>query len=305
MTKVRPTNVAASVKQRLLNLARDTGEEFNFVLIRYGIERLLYRLSQTEHADAFVLKGAMLFHLFSNVAHRPTRDVDFLGRGEPDLDRMRDIFATVCSLEVQDDGLSFDESSVQAERIRDDAEYEGIRLHAVGKLERARIPLQIDIGFGDAITPAPRKRKLPSLLQFPAPRLKVYPWETVVAEKFQAIVELGMANSRMKDFFDLYHMAKAFKFDGSKLSKAIQATFTCRNTELPQQIPTAFTPRFTEDATVRTRWTAFLRRTRLDESVLSISEVSAVIWSFLEPVNSSLRAGNSLGQKWTPGGRWQ
>lgn len=305
MTKGQPKNVSASVKQRLLNLAREEGEEFNFVLIRYGIERFLYRLSQSEHADAFVLKGAMLFHLFAGAAHRPTRDVDLLGSGSPDLSRMQGIFSGVCALDVEDDGLTFDEKSVRADHIRDDAEYGGIRLQVAGRLETARIPLQIDIGFGDAIHPRPRKRKIPCLLDFPAPRLRICPWETVVAEKYQALVELGMANSRMKDFFDLQHMAKKFEFEGLKLSKAIQATFERRKTELPKLIPVAFTPKFTEDETVSRRWTVFLRRSRLEDSSVSLQQVTDAIWRFLKPVNSSLRSQTRFDKTWQPGGPWR
>jgi len=300
-----PKNIAASVKQRLLNLARNTGEEFNLVLIRYGIERFLYRLSQSEHANTFVLKGAMLFHLFAEAPHRPTRDVDLLGRGEPDVDRMRNIFASVCDVDVADDGLLFDANSVRAERIRDDAEYEGIRLQVLGHLQRARIPLQIDIGFGDAITPTPKKRDVPCLLNYPAPRLRIYPWETVVAEKYQALVELGMTNSRMKDFFDLDYMANSFEFDGLTLSKAIASTFNRRNTELPDATPTALTVKFTEDETVQSRWSAFLRRSRLKEDHVRLQHIAEAIWRFLQPVNSSLRSGARFDKTWQPQGPWR
>ncbi len=304
MTRQRK-NVAASVKQRLLNLSRESGEEFNLVLIRYGIERMLYRLSQSAHADDFVLKGAMLFHLFADAAHRPTRDVDLLSRGEPDLDRFQSIFVALCKMDVEDDGLEFNARSVRAARIRDDAEYEGIRVQIVGRLETARITLQIDIGFGDAITPRPRKQVIPGLLDFPPPRLRIYPWETVVAEKYQAMVELGMTNSRMKDFFDLQHLANRFEFDGVKLSKAIQATFKRRNTDLPETIPIALTPKFTEDAAVRTKWTAFLRRSRLDDSAFQLKAIAEAIWRFLEPINSSLRSPACFDKKWQPGGPWR
>lgn len=305
MTKGQPKNISVSVHQRLLNLARERGEEFNLMLIRYGIERFLYRLSQSEYADAFVLKGAMLFHLFAEATHRPTRDVDLLGSGVPDSGRMQGIFSGMCALDVKDDGLNFDGKSVRADRIRDDAEYEGIRLHVSGHLQTARIRLQIDIGFGDAITPSARKRKIPCLLDFPAPRLRICPWETVVAEKYQALVELGMANSRMKDFFDLQYLAKQFEFDGLKLSKAIQATFERRNTELPEFIPTGLSPSFTTDKTVGTRWTVFLRRSRLEGSSLSLEQVADVIWHFLGPVNSSLRTQFRFDKTWQPGGPWR
>ena len=304
MTKGQPKNVAASVKQRLLNLARERGEEFNLVLVWYGIERLLYRLSRSQYADGFVLKGAMLFHLFGDAPHRPTRDVDLLGSGSPDLGRMEGVFAEVCVIDVEDDGLSFDRQSVRASRIRDEEEYEGIRVEIAGQLETARIRLQVDIGFGDAITPGAEERDIPCLLDLPSPRLQVYPWETVVAEKYQALVELGMANSRMKDFFDLRHLAKRFEFDGAKLSAAIEATFRRRKTEIPESIPVSLTPTYTEDEVISSRWTAFLRRSRLEDTKLSLREVGEDIWRFLEPVTSSLRTESRLHQTWPPGGPW-
>lgn len=304
MTKGRIKDVPASIRQRLLNLARTSGQEFNLILIRYGIERFLHRLSQPEHADAFVLKGAILFHLWGETPHRPTRDLDLLGSGPPDLDRMAQVIRNVCRHKVQDDGLVFDESSIRAERIRDEEEYLGIRVHLGGHLGTARLQLQIDIGFGDAITPRPRKKALPCLLDSPPPRLRVYPWETVVAEKYQALVELGMTNSRMKDFFDLRYMAREFEFTAGALSQAIRATFKRRKTELPQARPVALSPKFTEDPSVRTRWAAFLRRSRLAESDLDLQRVAEEIWAFLCPITESLLNEATFEKKWKPGGPW-
>lgn len=195
-------DMAASAKQRLLNLAKEQGEDFNFILGRFAVERFLFRLSQSKHAKDFVLKGAMLFHLRSSrLPHRPTRDLDLLGAGTPDIARIEAVFQSVCRTRVPDDGLSFLDDHVKGERIKDEDEYEGIRLHIEARMGSARIPLQIDVGFGDAITPPPKQEELRTLLDFPAPAVLVYPWETMIAEKFQAIVELGMENSRMKDYF--------------------------------------------------------------------------------------------------------
>jgi predicted nucleotidyltransferase component of viral defense system len=304
MTKKRIQDVPASVKQRLLNLARKSSQEFNLILIRYGIERFLYRLSQSEHADDFVLKGAILFHPWGKAPHRPTRDVDLLGRGSPDLTRMAQVIRDICRLKVKDDGLVFDESSVRTERIRDEEEYLGIRAYLEGHLGTARIQLQIDVGFGDTITPKPRKQALPCLLDSPPPRLRVYPWETVVAEKYQALVELGMTNSRTKDFFDLRYMAREFEFTGGVLSQAIRATFKRRNTDLPQTLPVALSPKFTEDPTVRTRWAAFLRRSRPAKSDLELRLVAEEIWAFLRPVTESLLREAAFEKRWEPGGPW-
>ncbi len=305
MKKRQPKDVPASVKNRLLNLARESGEEFNLLLIRYSIERFLYRLSQSEYGGTFVLKGAILFHLWAKAPHRPTRNVDLMSSGPSDISRMEDIIRQVALEDVADDGLSFDESSVQAERLKEDQEYEGIRVHLGASLGTARIHLQIDIDFGDAITPRPRKRVVPCILDFASPRLSVYPWETVVSEKYQALIELGMTNSRMKDFFDLQYMAREMEFDGASLSKAIRATFDRRKTDLPTTLPVALSSKFTEDSTVRKRWSAFLRRSRLLESKFNLARTADEIWSFLKPVTDSLLSKVTLDKKWKQGGPWQ
>jgi hypothetical protein len=210
--------MAASVRTRLSILAKKNKEDFQFVLTRYAIERLLYRLSKTVHADEFVLKGAMLFQLWTDRAHRPTRDLDLLGRGDPSLDRLTKIFRHVCEVAVEDDGLTFAADEVSVGRIKEDQEYEGVRVGCVARIGRARIDVQVDIGFGDAITPEPEKVQYPGLLDLPVPEVAVYPRETVVAEKFQAMVMLGIANSRMKDFFDLWILARLFTFEGAILA---------------------------------------------------------------------------------------
>ncbi len=203
MSNISPSNVAASVKQRLLNRARSRKEDFNLLLTKYALERVLYRISQSRHREAFVLKGALLFELWTEQAHRPTRDADFLAMGESSTERFQALFREICTLPVEDDGIQFDPESVKVDRIREDQEYEGIRVPLLGYLENARLPVQIDIGFGDAVTPAPVETSFPTLLDFPAPSLFSYPRETVVAEKFEALVKLGIANTRMKDFHDL------------------------------------------------------------------------------------------------------
>lgn len=290
------------MKSRLLNIARESGEEFNLLLIRYGIERLLYRLSKSEYADSFVLKGAILFRFRTDAPHRPTRDVDLLSRGSSDVSGMEEIFRQVARTEVINDGLTFDDSTVQAERIKEDQEYEGIRIHLEARLGTARIRLQIDIGFGDAITPEPKKMDVPCILDFDAPRLSVYPWETVVAEKYHVLVDLGMTNSRMKDFFDIRYMAREIGFNGASLSKAIRATFERRKTDIPDFRPVALSEHFSGDAAIRTRWLAFLRRSRLE--AIDLQVVADEIWSFLEPVTSALLSRKEFDKKWKPGGPW-
>lgn len=218
MTNRSPRNIAASVRYRLMTLSRERNEEFQFVLTRYGMERLLYRLSLSPHAGQFILKGATLFQLWTGQPHRSTRDLDLLGYGSPSPERLQAVFRDVCNMAVEDDGLTFITETIQATQIKEDDEYHGIRLRIESRLENARISLQIDIGFGDVITPDAQPATYPTLLDFPAPLLKVYPRETVVAEKFQAMVALGIANSRMKDFYDIWTLALQFEFDGSMLS---------------------------------------------------------------------------------------
>jgi hypothetical protein len=228
LTKPAPKNLPASVRQKLANLARERNVDFGLILVKYGLERILFRLSRSRHRDDFVLKGALLFELWTEQRHRPTRDADFLARGDNTPERFAQIFGELCVLEVDDDGLRFDAETVEAECISEDADYEGVRVTLVSYLERAKIPIQVDIGFGDIVTPAPSETDYPTLLQFPGPRLLVYPKETVVAEKLQALVKLGIANTRMKDFYDLEILARTFAFEGKTLAKAIQNTFQKR-----------------------------------------------------------------------------
>jgi len=200
-------NVAASVRQRLRNLARQRGVDFQYLLVRYGMERLLYRFSRSEACDHFVLKGAALFSLWTDQPHRATRDIDLLGHGDNSIEHLEEVFRQICEVTVEDDGLTFFPDSVRGQVISPHDEYEGVRLTLTALLEKARIPLQVDIGFGDTVTPEPTVVEYPVLLDLPPPVLRAYSRETVVAEKFQAMVSLGMGNSRMKDFFDLWRYA--------------------------------------------------------------------------------------------------
>lgn len=298
-------DMAASVKQRLLNLAQARGEAFNLLLTRYGSERLLYRLARSGHQGEFVLKGAMLFHLWSETLHRPTKDVDLLGHGSPDPARLLDVFRVCCATPVEDDGLAFPVESVRAERLRAGEEYEGVRITLECRLGSARIPLQVDVGFGDASLPSPEMTDFPVLLDQPAPRLRVYRRETVVAEKLHAMVDLGMANSRMKDFYDLRFLSATFAFEGVELGVAIGATFTRRRTPLPDDIPTALTDGFAKDPAKEAQWKAFLRRSRLEVEQLSLSTVVAGLRGFLLPPLGALAAGEGFELIWRPGGPWQ
>jgi len=299
-------DMAASVKQRLLNLARERGEEFNFVLSRFVVERFLFRLSCSEYRENFVLKGAMLFNLRSaEMPHRSTRDLDLLAEGSPDIPPMVGVFRRVCQTPVPDDGLVFLDDQVRGERIRDEDEYLGVRLHLAAQMGQARIAIQVDVGFGDAVTPPPEQEHLRTMLDFPSPVLLVYPWETVVAEKLHAIVELGMDNSRMKDYFDLDQLAKTKSFEGGRLAQAIQATFKRRRTPIPPETPVGLQSTFGEDVLKQTQWQAFLRRLHVEEGAPSLIAVTASLRVFLLPVLAGLDLRGSFDASWSPGGPWR
>ena len=307
MTSNRRKNTAASVRDRLLELARQRGEDFQLILTRYGLERLLYRLSQSEYRDHFILKGAMLFALWDDQAHRPTRDVDFLGFGDSGKDAVRNIFRALCNTPVVDDGLVFRADSVRVESIRNVTEYGGIRVTLVNELAGARIDIQPDIGFDDIVTPEPEDVEYPTLLGSQAPLLRVYPSETVVAEKFQALVNLGMANTRMKDFYDLWVIANRFDFDGATFSQAINNTFARRETPLPGQTPSGLSAEFYGDEPKNRQWYAFLRKGMLPSTStpLLLEEACQLIETFLMPPTIALKNGRAFTGQWQPGGPWK
>jgi len=297
-------DVAASVRQRLLDLSRERGEEFQSVLTRYGMERLLVRLSLSPHGGEFVLKGAMLFTLWTRKPHRATRDLDLLGRGTVDIARLEGVFREICGVAAPADGVLFDATSVRGTRIREDMEYEGVRLRLDARLGQARIAIQVDVGFGDAVTPRARRVSFPTLLDLPAPVVRVYPRETVVAEKFHAIVALGIANTRMKDFFDLWSLAREFEFDGRTLSRAIEATFARRRTPLPAGTPLGLSESFARDPGKATQWTAFVRKGRLLADPPGLPGVVGVVRTFVLPPAAALAAGEPFARVWTAGGPW-
>jgi hypothetical protein len=264
--------------------------------------------ASSEHAGEFVLKGAMLFLVWTGEPYRPTLDLDLLGFGEDSAERVAGIFRRLCGLEVEPDGLVFDADSVRAEPIRGDQEYQGQRVTLLAYLGKARIPLQVDIGFGEVVTPQAEQTAYPTLLDFPAPRLRAYPRETVVAEKLQAMVALGIANNRMKDFYDLYVLSRDFAFAGRVLSSAIQATFERRRTPVPAGLPLALSDDFAADRAKTTQWNAFLRTSSLQDTAPPIPSVLAHLREFLLPPLSSLGAGGGkavFGMTWAQGGPWR
>lgn len=299
-----PRNMAASVRQRLMNRSRQTKEPFDLVLTRFALERLLFRLMQSSHGERFVLKGAMLFQIWTGDVHRPTRDLDLLGSGDPDPESFARIFRDVCDVSVPDDGLAFLPDTVRCERMKEDEQYEGLRLKLTAQLASARIAVQIDVGFGDAITPGPERTTYPTILDFPAPTLTAYPRETVVAEKLQAMVHLGMANSRMKDFYDIWSLAQQFSFSGARLRAALEATFHRRQTPLPQTPPLALTPEFADDQQKQVQWKAFLRKTRLS-SDLDLHVITQALGEFLLPPMEAAAGEKNFDAHWSFASKWQ
>ncbi|MFO1329103.1 MAG: nucleotidyl transferase AbiEii/AbiGii toxin family protein [Rubrivivax sp.] len=254
----RPRNVGASVRQRLLNLARAGGQPLELLLTRYVLERLLHRLSLSAHRERFVLKGALLLTAWFDEPHRATRDLDLLGYGDPSDAALLAVFHEVMSIPV-DDGVSFDTAKLQVQEIREELEYGGSRLRTTAALAGARIPVVVDIGFGDSIEPGAEDIDLPVLLDMPSPHLRAYPLETVIAEKLHAMVVLGLANSRMKDYYDVWMLQRSFEIDQARLQRAIEATFARRRTAVPATTPEGLSDAFADDASKQAQWNAFTR----------------------------------------------
>jgi len=277
-------NLAASVRARLLNKARAEKIEFNQLLTRYGLERMLYRLGASSHRNHFLLKGALLFDLWFVLPHRPTNDIDLLGFGSTDLSILKALFQSVCLIEAND-GMVFKPESVQASEIRKSANYAGVRIELLGLLDSARCPVQIDVGFGDIVVPGPEDAVYPTILEdMTHPSLRVYSRCSVVAEKTEAMVALGMLNSRMKDFFDLWILAKHSDFDGGILDKAIRSTFERRSTAIPAQLPVGLTDEFAYDVNKTKQWQGFLRKNALES--ISLPSIIADLREFLMPILS-------------------
>lgn len=304
MTRSRPINLAASVRQRLLNLSASRGEDPNLTLTRYAVERLLYRLARSEYAGQFILKGAMLFALWMESEYRPTRDLDLLGFGDASNERLTEIFQRLCEVDVEPDGLTFDARSVGVAEIREGQVYLGQRIKLIGLLGAARIPVQIDVGFGDAVTPEAKEVDYPTLLDMPAPRIRVYPPETVIAEKLQAMVALGMQNSRMKDFYDLWTIARQFSFEGATLATAVAATFKRRHTDIPRAMPTGLSDEFATDRQKNTQWNAFLTRSHRGAMEIELAQVISELRAFLMPVLDAAAKAKNFAQSWANGGPW-
>jgi hypothetical protein len=305
------SSVAASVHQRLLNRAHATGRPFNELLQYFVLERFLYRLGSSPHSRDFVLKGALMFDVWKGPLSRPTRDVDLLGHAENSVENVAAIMLAVCREPVaDDDGLRFQTEDIQAERITEAAEYHGVRVRVAAKLGSARIPVQIDVGFGDPVVPGATLVRLSTILDYPPPELQGYSRESAIAEKYQAMVYLGEINSRMKDFYDIWLLAMHGAYDGLILAAAIRATFEHRQTAL-QKTPAALSSAFAGHSDKQAQWRAFLRRLGAGgdrhpavNEPLALAEAVAVIAAFLSPVTSALIEGLCFEQHWLPGGPW-
>ena len=296
-------NISASVRDRLLNKARAEKLDYNLLLTRYALERMLYRLSISKQRDQFLLKGALLFDLWFDVPHRPTHDADFLGFGSAEIPHIEEIFRDICRIEVED-GIAFQPDTVKAAEIRKEANYAGVRVTLLGMLDSARCAVQIDIGFGDAVVPGPDEVHYPVILgEMPGPHLHVYPRYTVVAEKLEALTSLGMLNSRMKDYFDLWILAKHSDFDGQILSRAVAATFDRRRTAVPTGVPIGLSDEFINDAQKGKQWQGFLRKNALDP--MSLATVVVDLRDFLMPVLAAIAAGGSHDYPWRAVAGWQ
>lgn len=302
MNSPRPKNIPASVHQRLVNMARSRRNDVNLLLTRFTLERFLYRLSRSPYAESFVLKGAMLFFVWTGANARPTRDVDLLAKVEADPAIVRRIFEEICQTQVENDGLEFRAQLIDIETIQALRQFGGFRVTVPALLGRIRLRTQIDLGFGDAVTPAPKRLSYPTLLDFPAPELAAYPMETVIAEKLEAILKLGTLNTRIKDYYDLLVLARTFAFNGQELASALTATCHARGTDIPQGIPDGLTDAFANDTAARNRWTAYLKRNDLPQDPEWPQAVVAIREFVMAPLHGTVRGFRA---SWPPGGPWQ
>lgn len=274
------------------------------MLTRFALERLLRRLSVSSYRERFILKGALLFVVWLPERHRATKDLDLAGRGDPSPDVLKEIFRSLCMIDTEEDGIRFLAETVTCTEIREETEYGGLRVNLTAILGTAEIPVQVDVGFGDVVTPAPEEVEFPVLLNLPAPRLHAYPKETVIAEKFEAMVSLELGNSRMKDFYDIWTLARMFTFQGETLTKAISTTFARRGTPIPNAIPVALTEEFATNAGKQAQWQAFCRRTVLRETAPALEHIVAQLSLFLLPPLRALQQQIPFRHRWEPETGW-
>jgi hypothetical protein len=301
----KKSNLPASVAARLLHRAKQTGGDYQTLLTGFCFERFLYRLGQSDVRDRFVLKGAMLLRAWSDQPYRATRDLDLLRRGDASFDAIRSDLQAICAVPVAPDAVVFDAVALRIEAIRAEDEYAGTRAILPARCGSARLALQIDMGLGDSVWPAPRPCAYPALLEFPAPNVLAYPREAVVAEKLEALVVLGDRNSRIRDFFDLHHLASRFDFDRATLAEAVRRTFERRHTPIPAEAPIGLTPAYWENPSRPSQVRAFARRAGLALPDDPGRDFAELLGAFLLPVLDDLRPqGARRAGRWPPGGPW-
>lgn len=297
-------DLGASVRQRLLNQSRAQNRPFQELLQYFAMERFLYRLARSPHADRFILKGALLLTAWRAPLSRPTMDIDLAGRTNNQLDHIQELVGAVCEIAVDPDGIEFNRASIDVSRTKEDADYEGVRVQFHANLARARIPMQLDIGFGDVITPGPAEIEYPTLLNFPAPVLQAYPRETVVAEKLEAVTALGLLNSRIKDYYDLAVLSRMYPFEGERLAQAISATFRHRGSTIEAE-PIGLTRAYCDDRARTLQWRAFVRRSRFGEAAGDLTHLVDEVRLFALPVLSVIASDNPFNLRWEPSGSWK
>ncbi len=304
MSRRNIVNIPASIRDKLLNKSRETKRPFLELLQYYSIERFLYRLSISDHARKFFLKGALMFRAWQASDHRATMDIDLLGKTINSVQNLENICREICQQETSlDDGISFFSNSVGGKIIQTEAEYEGIRIEFEGELNKAIIGMQIDIGFGDIITPGPQLLSYPTILDLPAPQLHGYTVESVIAEKLETMVKRGITNSRMKDFFDIWTLSKQFSFSSTTLAEAVRATFNRRETPTNPS-PECFSKAFATDPIKNTQWRSFIHKNQLALAPNTLAVVIDHISEFLTPILQRLDKSNLVTLKWTPSQRW-
>lgn len=293
-----------SVHQRLLNKARTTSRPFNELLQYYAMEKFLLRMSKLPNAKDYVLKGALLLRATGISDIRPTRDIDVLKYGDSAIPDLENNISECCKINIEGDGLEFSPDSVEGEEIREQEAYDGVRLKICGNLGNARITIQIDVGFGDVITPEPLWVEYPSILDNNKPKIQAYTLESAIAEKYQAMVSLDMANSRMKDFYDIYFLSELHSFNGNKIQKAIEATFDRRGTELPIEIPIALTEAFFENDAKVKQWNAFIRKVSDDQVPKDPLKIVNRVKEFLWPITESIQQEEDFALNWKEKEGW-
>lgn len=298
-------NLRSSVRARLQNKAKETNRPFSEILQYYGMERFLYRFSRSEYADKFILKGALMFTVWQIPERRTTLDIDFLANYDNQITTIEKVIKDVCKVPVTPDGLVFDTETVKGQKIKEEMEYEGVRVKFIGLLERSRIPMQIDVGFGDVIYPRADVIDYPIILDFPKPHLKGYPVESVVSEKFEAMVKLGLLNSRMKDFYDVWLMMRQFNFNGLHLAEALKKTFKRRKTPLPKDKPLFAEEIYDEKSDRQTLWKAFLKKGDIKHAPEKLSATAREIEEFLIKPLDAIKNDYKFNKVWKVPGPWK